>query len=202
MFHIDLSRQDEFGRQAVEPDPGALIIARRSLYLAFLRRRIADPDAAEDVLQDFTLKVIRATRRAAPVRHTDAWLARVLRNTLLDHYRRRDARRRAEAAYADDIQAHARQAATQPDPCDAQSQDDELALVEAALARLRPEYATLIRALYLHGLPRETMARDLALEVGTLNVRAFRARRALRDEVVRLTAGPGVAAKLAPGGSA
>lgn len=175
--------------QPVEPDPCERLAARRSNYLAFLRARLRDSDTAEDVLQDFSLKVVRVRREHARVQNTDAWLARVLRNTLFDHYRRRDARRRAESAYAD-------QMATLADPLETDvwegppgpSERSE-AEITTALTRLRPDHATLIRAIYFRNMPRAKVAQSLGVTLGALNVRLFRARQALREEMERL-AGP------------
>lgn len=200
MYHDPHSRHDLPHPQLVEPDPCTLLATRRTGYLAYLRRRISDPETAEDLFQDFSEKVIRAARRATPVGNTEAWLARVLRNTLFDHYRRRDARRRAEVAYACHIEALAAPADVETDRIEAVSAEEDLAAVETALATIRPDYADLIRALYLRGLPRDTLAQQLDLEVGTLNVRVFRARRALRDEVEQLAAGSRAAAGSASGG--
>lgn len=100
MLHTEIFRSDLPHPQPVEPDPCTRIVARRGNYLTYLRRRVSDPDTAEDLLQDFNLKVIQASRRTSTIHNTDAWLSRVLRNTLFDHYRRCDARRRADAAHA------------------------------------------------------------------------------------------------------
>jgi RNA polymerase sigma factor (sigma-70 family) len=189
MYHDTHSRHDLPQPHLVEPDPCVLLATRRPDYLAYLRRRIKDPGTAEDVFQDFSVKVILAARRSALIGNTDAWLARVLRNTLFDHYRRRDARRRAEAAYAGHLEALATPAAAESGRTEALSAEADIAAVEAALANILPNHADLIRALYLRGRPRDTLALELDVDVGTLNVRAFRARRALRDEVERLAAG-------------
>ncbi len=189
MYHDAHSRHDLPQPQLVEPDPCTLLATRRTGYLAYLRRRISDPETAEDLFQDFSEKVIRAARRATPVGNAEAWLARVLRNTLFDHFRRRDARRRAEAAYAGHVEALAAPTDPEIDRTAALSAEADLAAVETALARIRPNQADLLRALYLRGLPRDTLARELDLEVGTLNVRAFRARQALRQELEQRQAG-------------
>src|SRR3546814_5484831 len=52
-----------------------------------------------DALQDFCLKVLHAAETPEDDEKIDSWLGRILRNTLTDHYRRRAARQRAEAAY-------------------------------------------------------------------------------------------------------
>lgn len=183
MIHADFSQPDLPLRTAVEPDPCTRLATRQNAFLMYLRRHIGNPDAAQDVLQDFNLKVIRAAGRAVPVRNTDAWLARVLRNTLFDHYRRNDTRRRAEAAYAGYVEVLA--GSNEDEIYMAEAAGEGFAAIEMALASIRADHAELIRKLYLRGLPRDTLATEMGLEVGTLNVRALRARRALREEIER-----------------
>ena len=202
MFHDDILRPDQPQPRPVEPDPCTRLTARRTLYLGYLRRRIGDPDAAEDVLQDFSLKVICAARHAGVVRNTDAWLARVLRNALYDHYRRSDARRRATAAHAGYAAALSGSEEAAPGSADADQADERAVDIGTALARIRPDQAELIRALYLQGRSRESLAAALNVRPGTLNVRVLRARRALREELVGLrsgmnAAGPAPAAAIA-----
>lgn len=182
MFHLAPSRYGA-PEGPVNPDPCALLVFRKAHYLAYLRRRVGSADVAEDVFQDFAVKVIRAARTREPVGNTAAWVFRVLRNTLFDHYRRKDARLRGEAGYT----LHS-QLLSEPGDADASgaaSDADAARTLDAALASIRPDQAGVIRALYLQELPRVVVARDLNLEIGTLNVRAFRARRALRDALMR-----------------
>lgn len=178
------------------PTPSSLLVARRPDYLAYLRRRIGRGDLAEDLFQDFAVKVVRAAVAGPPVGNLDAWMFRVLRNTLIDHYRRRDARRRAEADYTRQAGPLAEAADGAPD--ETRPDDEAAQAVTVALAGLRPDQAEVIRALYLRGVPRKALARDLHMEIGTLNVRAFRARRALRDALLRSGAGCGRGADAAP----
>jgi RNA polymerase sigma-70 factor (ECF subfamily) len=189
MLHQSLLCAGRSQAQPVEPDPCERLAARRSDYLVFLRKRLRDPDAAEDVLQDFSLKVVRSSRHHAQVQNTDAWLARVLRNTLFDHYRRRDARRRAESAYASQMAVLADPHEDDAGQALSDASGHGEAEIEAALARLRPDHAALIRAIYFRGVPRTTAAESLGVAPGTLNVRLFRARLALREGIERPEAG-------------
>lgn len=182
MLHTDFSWDRSRSATPIELELRTRLTSRQNLYLAYLRGRISDATAAEDVLQDFNVKVISALDRAASIRNTDAWLARILRNSLFDYYRRGDARRRAEKAYAD----HVERVFDLIDDQAAQPEDDVAAL-EIALGGLRPDQAGLLRALHLEGRSREGLARDMGLEIGTLNVRALRARRALREKLERRT---------------
>ncbi len=189
MFHITPSRYDVPDPAPVNPDPCALLVFRKAHYLAYLRRRVGSADVAEDVFQDFAVKVIRAARAREPVGNTAAWVFRVLRNTLFDHYRRKDARLRGEAGYT--LHSKLLSEPGDADAAGAASDADAAQTLDAALASIRPDHAGVIRALYLQDLPREAVARALGLEIGTLNVRAFRARRALRDALLRQGGGSG-----------
>src|SRR5215467_4324003 len=55
----------------------------------FIRRRVADPGEAEDILQDVFFELIEAYRMMKPVEQVTAWLFRVARNRIIDLFRRR-----------------------------------------------------------------------------------------------------------------
>ena len=57
---------------------------------AFISRRVADVDTADDLTQEVLLKVHRAGHDIEAVDDVAAWIYRIARNTLIDHYRRRD----------------------------------------------------------------------------------------------------------------
>jgi RNA polymerase sigma-70 factor (ECF subfamily) len=64
---------------------------RRVLH-GFIARRVRDHDIADDLTQDVLLKVHRAGHDVEAVEDVAAWLYRIARNTLVDHYRQRDRR--------------------------------------------------------------------------------------------------------------
>ena len=160
--------------------PDAAIIRRltecRSEFLRFLRRRLSRPEDAEDAFQDFCLKVVRAGQKPNTTGAIDAWLGRVLRNTLTDHYRRRAARQRVEAAYE----------AESPEPI-VQPGTDQLETpcqcVRNLVPTLRPDYAEIVRRADLEEEPRERIAADLGLTPNNIGVRLHRARRALKEKI-------------------
>lgn len=55
----------------------------------FIRRRVADPGDAEDILQDVFYELVEAYRLMKPVEQVTAWLFRVARNRITDLFRRR-----------------------------------------------------------------------------------------------------------------
>jgi RNA polymerase sigma-70 factor (ECF subfamily) len=59
---------------------------RRVLH-DFIARRVRDADTADDLTQEVFLKIVRAGRDADAFDDVAAWLYRIARNTLIDHYR-------------------------------------------------------------------------------------------------------------------
>lgn len=55
----------------------------------FIRRRVADPGDAEDILQDVFYELVEAYRMMKPVEQVTAWLFRVARNRVTDLFRRK-----------------------------------------------------------------------------------------------------------------
>ena len=71
---------------------------------SFIRRRVADPGDAEDILQDVFYELVEAYRMMKPVEQVTAWLFRVARNRITDRFRKRsrEALRTEPAKVADD----------------------------------------------------------------------------------------------------
>jgi len=70
----------------------------------FIRRRVADREDAEDVLQDVFYELVEAYRLMKPVEQVTAWLFRVARNRITDLFRRktREALRNQPATITED----------------------------------------------------------------------------------------------------
>jgi RNA polymerase sigma-70 factor (ECF subfamily) len=56
---------------------------------AFIRRRVRDDATADDLLQETMVKVFRSRAALRDGQRIEAWLYRIARTTLIDHYRRR-----------------------------------------------------------------------------------------------------------------
>jgi RNA polymerase sigma factor (sigma-70 family) len=69
--------------------PIADVVTReRSRLWHFIRRRVADPRDAEDILQDVFASLVEANRLLMPVEHVTGWLFRVARNRITDVFRK------------------------------------------------------------------------------------------------------------------
>src|SRR5271163_4589995 len=76
-----MAEQDQRISEAIERE--------QSRLRNFIRRRVADRDDAEDVLQDVFYELVEAYRLMKPVEQVTAWLFRVARNRIIDLFRKR-----------------------------------------------------------------------------------------------------------------
>jgi RNA polymerase sigma factor (sigma-70 family) len=76
---------------ALDQDQGITAVVRReqARLRRFIRRRVADPGDAEDVLQDVLAELVEANRLLMPIEHVTGWLFRVARNRITDLFRKR-----------------------------------------------------------------------------------------------------------------
>jgi RNA polymerase sigma factor (sigma-70 family) len=91
-----MANQDERISEAIDRE--------HSRLRNFIRRRVADREDAEDILQDVFYELVEAYRMLEPVEQVTAWLFRVARNRIIDLFRRkqREALRNEPAKAADD----------------------------------------------------------------------------------------------------
>jgi RNA polymerase sigma factor (sigma-70 family) len=76
---------------ALEQDQRISEVVKRegSRLRNFIRRRVADPRDAEDVLQDVFYRLVEANRLLMPIDHVTGWLFRVARNRITDLFRKK-----------------------------------------------------------------------------------------------------------------
>jgi RNA polymerase sigma-70 factor (ECF subfamily) len=145
-------------------------------FLRFLSRHTQSIDEAEDILQDFYVKAIRSARTIKEPGALKGWLAQVLRRTLTDYYRRSSVRKAALQRLMFESSAML-------------IDDDADRAVCSCLYRILPampaEYSQLIWQVDLLGQPRSRVAKRLGISPNNLGVRLHRARRALRDALMR-----------------
>lgn len=89
---------------ALEQDQriSTVVQRERSRLSHFIRRRVADPLDAEDILQDVFFELVEANRLLMPIEHLTGWLFRVARNRITDLFRKKKPARFGEVAFAGD----------------------------------------------------------------------------------------------------
>lgn len=145
-------------------------------FLSFLERRLGSRAVAEDVLQE---AFSRSLDRLETLRHEEsavAWFYRVLRNAVVDYYRRRASASRALEAFSSELSR-----AEEP----AGEVAEEVCKCVARLAgTLKPEYAEALRRIEVDGASVKSFAEEAGISSSNAGVRVFRAREALRKKVV------------------
>jgi len=66
----------------------AVVMREQSRLRNFIRRRVADAQDAEDILQDVFYELVEANRLLMPIEHLTGWLFRVARNRIIDLLRK------------------------------------------------------------------------------------------------------------------
>ena len=162
--------------QLGEPDALDALIARWHPALwSYARRVTGDPDAAADVVQDAWLRILRALPGLRDPARLRPWMFGIARRVLMDRFRAQY----AAPAFAD------------VEPGDLAEPDDrrEAALaaeeLHAALDALPVSERELLALFYLEELSLNELADVLSVPVGTVKSRLFRARRLLRERLVR-----------------
>ncbi|KGJ04914.1 RNA polymerase sigma-70 factor, ECF subfamily [Paracoccus halophilus] len=150
----------------------------RGAFLGFLMKRLGNRADAEDVLQEFCIRVLARKDQLRDAERMDAWLYAVLRSALNDHYRKAGRRRRLSDAVA--LEMKSAEQAEEP----AEDMAVICRCVNGLVGELRPSDADLIRRIDIDEDDRATVAADLGLRPGTLNVRLHRARAALGEALL------------------
>jgi RNA polymerase sigma-70 factor, ECF subfamily len=152
------------------------ILRERERLLAFIRSKVADPEVAEDVLQESLLRALRAAPELQDEERLTPWLYRIVRNAITDTYRRRATAHDARARYAAEMEATGAQVLTPED------EGQLCACVLDVVPTLKPEYAAVVEA-DLAGRDATALADELGITRNNLKVRRHRAHQQLRERL-------------------
>ena len=75
-----------------------IVERERARLRNFIRRRVADPGDAEDILQDVLYELVEAYRAMKPLEQVSAWMFRVASNRIIDLFRKKKPEAFSEAA--------------------------------------------------------------------------------------------------------
>jgi RNA polymerase sigma-70 factor (ECF subfamily) len=159
------------------------LLERRARFLAFVQQRVTDAVLAEDILQAAYVRALEAASGLRAQESAVSWFYRVLRNAVIDHYRRRATESAAMYRWA--LEFGLSDAAAGDPAATASARHFVCGCIEHVLPSLRPAYAEVLREVDLAEMPLAEFARHHQLTAGNAAVRAHRARAALRRELVR-----------------
>jgi len=159
----------------LSPEAMNRLMESRHEFLAFLRKRVSSPEAAEDILQAAFVKGIEKGGGLREEETVVAWFYRLLRNAIIDHYRHHGASERAQESLLREMETH-----QEPD---ISFRGEICGCVSGLLHTLKPEYRQALDTVDLQERSLADLAGEANITENNAAVRIHRARQALRKQV-------------------
>ncbi|MFP2956494.1 RNA polymerase sigma factor [Myxococcus sp. 1LA] len=161
----------------MSPETLTLLLQNRRRFLAFLTPRSGSAEGAEEVLQ---AALLTGFESGSPLRQEESavpWFYRLLRNALIDRYRRQE---REESALRE--WGSARVLSTE----DATELERTVcACISTLTPTLKPEYAEALRRVDLEGQSLAALVKAAGITTTNAKVRLHRARQALGRRLIQ-----------------
>jgi RNA polymerase sigma factor (sigma-70 family) len=154
----------------------------------FIRRRVANPSDAEDILQDVFAELVEANRLLMPIEHVTGWLFQVARNRIVDLFRRKTPEAFGDTAAEDGERVPWEELLPSPD-AGPDAEYARAALVDAiedAIDELPADQRDVFVAHELDGKSFKEIAADTGVNLNTLLSRKRYAVRHLRERLQRV----------------
>ena len=122
------------------------LLRHRTRLLGFIQSKIADPDLAEDILQEGLLRAVRSAGELREEEKLLPWFYRVLNNAIIDTYRRKGTESEYLTAYGQNELL-------------LETPENAAAICECfrtVLPSLKPEYSQVIESRSASNLPSST----------------------------------------------
>jgi len=159
---------------------GSLVHRFEGTVYPFILRQVRRPAVAEDLAQDVFIRLWRHLGEIASADTLGAWLRRVAANTVIDHWRKEDARRRQiQTMREHPVARHVLK------PSARMESQETVDTVHAALEVLPPKLRSILLLRTVEDLSYEELADTLGLSAGAVRSRLFRARQALHEALKR-----------------
>jgi RNA polymerase sigma factor (sigma-70 family) len=169
---------DQSVETALAPTSPAVVeklVANHREFLAFLQARVANRTVAEELLQ---AAFVRTLEKGGAIRDDEnavAWFYRLLRNAVIDHYRKNAVQVRGEERISAEAQLESAD----------ELNDAVCKCINSLLPTLKTEYASLLERVDLQGTSVTAAAAELGITPNNAMVRLHRARQALKRQLER-----------------
>jgi RNA polymerase sigma factor (sigma-70 family) len=157
-------------------DVGQLIVEHRPKLKAFIRKRVANREDAEDILQDVFYQLVKTVENSMnPIEQVSAWLYRVARNLIINKgIKKREVE--LPSYHSDDsddeVLSDFSEILFSSEPSPSPETEYLRSLVwtelEAALAELPPEQREIFELTELEGIPVKEISQTTGIAVNTL----------------------------------
>jgi RNA polymerase sigma factor (sigma-70 family) len=168
--------QDEDPAQDTTPEVAAIFVENHRDFLAFLERRVGSKAIAEDILQEAFVRGMNKLRVDEP-ESVIGWFYRTLKNAAVDYHRRHKTASKALEGFAAETDDK-----VEADPA---LRSAVCQCVNRLADTLNPTYAAALKRIEVDGVSVKDYAEEAGISASNAAVRVFRAREALRRQVVR-----------------
>ena len=151
------------------------LLESRAQFLNFLKKRVQSPEVAEDLLQNAFLKSVEKSGEIRDAESIVAWFYRVLRNSVIDHYRSSGRNQQELMGILKDLEQYA---GAMPEP-----QNEVCQCINPLLQNLKPEYREALTTIDLGDGSLADLASRAGITEGNAAVRIHRARQAMLKQV-------------------
>jgi RNA polymerase sigma-70 factor (ECF subfamily) len=145
-------------------------------FASFLKARVGDDATAEDILQAAYVKAIESAKTVRNEESVVAWFYRLLRNAVVDHYRRKGTESRAVERIGRELQ----------ESIEPEVRQELCQCLQGVLSEVKESYRQAVEAVDIEEMSLEEYARREGITANNASVRLHRARRAVRDELSRV----------------
>lgn len=173
----EVRKQEEFNEE---------IIPHLDALYNFALRLTADPNDAEDLVQDTIVKAYRFFTSYEKGTNAKAWLFRILKNSYINNYRKRS-KKPQQVDYDEVSTFYESVRAEHTDTSDLEARlyrdlmDDD---ITGALEALPEDFRTVVLLCDVEGFTYEEIANMLDVPIGTIRSRLHRGRNLLKAQLV------------------
>jgi RNA polymerase sigma-70 factor (ECF subfamily) len=151
---------------------------------AYVYRMVGDYDSALDLTQEVFIKVYNSLGRYRSEFKFSTWIYKIAHNAAIDHLRRYSVREQALSTGLDGDRREIALESRRLTPEQESEKKERRSEIEAVVHLLPSAYRELIVLRHSHDLSYDEIAEVTGLPLGTVKNRLFRAREAMRDQLV------------------
>ncbi|HZI47627.1 MAG TPA: sigma-70 family RNA polymerase sigma factor [Pyrinomonadaceae bacterium] len=150
---------------------------------AYVYRMVGDYDAALDLTQEVFIKVYASLARYRPEFKFSTWIYKIAHNAAIDHLRRHATREAVASSETDRTEVVIESRRLSPEQ--ESERTERCSEIETVVQLLPAPYRELILLRHSQDLSYEEIAEIAGLPLGTVKNRLFRAREAMREQLMQ-----------------
>ena len=152
---------------------------------AYVYRMVGDYDAALDLTQEVFIKVYNSLSRYRSEFKFSTWIYKIAHNAAIDHLRRHTVREHALSSSIDGERREISIESRRLTPEQESERRERRSEIESVVQLLPAAYRELIALRHSHDLSYDEISEVTGLPLGTVKNRLFRAREAMRDQLLQ-----------------